>query len=86
MEAYDALRPRNKAYAEVFIQVLRNQGAPTWDFLVPNVNMREDKPSNDLVIQVNATDKQDNVRRKVFFLIIKFLFSETYIFLFLLIC
>jgi hypothetical protein len=59
--AYDANRPRNKAYKLVNIQVQRNSGGPAWTLFVEDVKMREDLPQLGLVTKVNATDVLDNV-------------------------
>lgn len=61
VDAYDALRPYNKATLMITITVLRNEGAPQWTFNVDNVNIREDKEPYTNVTTVSAVDPLDGV-------------------------
>jgi len=60
--AYDPARPRNKAYKDIIIQVLRNQNEPVWSLPLNDVVMRADHPIYvSVVTDVEAADTRDNV-------------------------
>lgn len=71
MAAYDAQRQRNKAYKQVFVTVIRNQGPPIWLFDADAVTIREDHPRSALVTTVTAEDTTDNVsRHKIYYILL----------------